>query len=568
MILINILTCILLVSLVFFFKRKMLVFTIINLAFSVLLIFDMDVMKYYYTPVSLNQILSVDLRMIGGVGDSVTSVLSIWDFLLVIDLPIFIWIVVKDFIHKRTSERKIKHGIIVFIVSIISVLLVNIPVKATSDDTCNKIVASTGPYFYHFQNIYKVISGKISGNKLSDVDRDVINEFFTEKNSNKESNLNGILKGRNVIMLQMEAFQQFYIRAKIDGTEITPNLNKLIGESLYFNNIYYQVAGGNTSDAEFAANTSMYPAKEGSAYTLYQNNYFYSLPALLKKEGYSTYSFHAYKRFFWNRDAMHEKLGYDRFYSEQDFKLDDMYGFIKGKGLSDISFYKQVRDMRDKSEPYFNFMISLSSHHPFYAFTEDTGINVGKYENTFVGNSIKALHYSDKAIGTLIQRLKDEGVYDSTVFVLYGDHSAIPKSEFPALAEFLGLPENDFTWVSLQKVPLIIHSHGLEAGKVITTTGGQVDILPTLANLLGIDAPYAIGTDLLNTKENIAILRNGSFITGDVYYDSWKDKFFQLSTGAVLENDEKNVNMKKQAAYELKINDLIQNKDAFRSILR
>lgn len=568
MIIMSILTCILIVSLVLFFKRKKLVFTIINLAISILLIADLDVMKYYYTPVSLNMIASVDLRMLGGVGDSVSNVMSIWDFLLIIDIPICIWLVVKDFFYKRVSNRKIKCGAIVIAVSLIAILLTTIPIRACLDGTENKIIASTGPYYFHLKNTFDFLANKISNKSLSEKDKDVINKYFTEKNSNTKSDYKGILKGRNVIVLQLEALQQFYIGAKVNGEEITPNLNKLIGESLYFNNIYYQVAGGNTSDAEFDTNTSMYPAKEGSAYALYQNNYFHSMPALLKEQGYKAYSFHAYKNFFWNRDVMHYKLGFDRFYSEKDFKLDDMYGFSEGKGLSDISFYRQVREIQDKSQPYYSFMISLSSHHPFYAFDKDTGMDVGKYKNTFLGNSIKAQHYSDKAIGTLMQKLKDEGVYDSTVFVLYGDHSAIPKSEFPALAEFLGLPQNDFTWVSLQKIPLIIHCEGLDAGKIIDITGGQVDILPTLANLLGLDAPYAMGTDLLNASSNSAIFRNGSFVNGDVYYDNWKDTFYQLSKDTVLDNDADKVNMKDQAAKELRINDLIQNKDAFRSMLR
>jgi len=85
---------------------------------------------------------------------------------------------------------------------------------------------------------------------------------------------------------------------------------------------------------------------------------------------------------------------------------------------------------------------------------------------------------------------------------------------------------------------------------------------------MGLEVPYAMGTDLLNASANSAIFRSGSFVNGDVYYDSWNDIFYQLSNGTVLKNDDDKVNMKEQAAKELSINDLIQNKDAFRSMLR
>ena len=128
--------------------------------------------------------------------------------------------------------------------------------------------------------VFLLINQLGKNGKLSKEDKLKIKKKF-EKNHIDENNLcYGQYKGKNLIVLQIEALQNFAIDLKVDGKEVTPNLNKFVKRSLYFSNYYAQIGGGNTSDAEFAVNNSMY-LMQGSAYFRYQNNDYSSIGKLL-----------------------------------------------------------------------------------------------------------------------------------------------------------------------------------------------------------------------------------------------------------------------------------------------
>ena len=115
----------------------------------------------------------------------------------------------------------------------------------------------------------------------------------------------------------------------------------------------------------------------------------------------------------------------------------------------------------------------------------------------------------------------------------------------------------------LQKVPLIIHCPGLRNGEVESITGGQIDIFPTIANLMGFDSPFAIGKDLLNSHEGYAVLRNGSVITDRYFYDNNIREIFDIKSGRAL--DWKDFTHELEGHInELYISDTIIEKDAFR----
>ncbi|WDU84411.1 LTA synthase family protein [Caloramator sp. Dgby_cultured_2] len=136
------------------------------------------------------------------------------------------------------------------------------------------------------------------------------------------------------MVVQLEAFQGFVLERKINGQELTPNLNKLAKDSLVFENYYYQTAWGGTSDAEFLSNVSLLPARDGSVYYQYAGNKYDALPKELKGIGYFTAVMHANRPGFWNRTNMYRALGFDKYESEKDFNIDE----IQGMGLSDKSF--------------------------------------------------------------------------------------------------------------------------------------------------------------------------------------------------------------------------------------
>jgi len=542
----------------------------INLLLTILLIADTNFFRYYYNLITIPVFFQLNIKMVSSVNESILSQFMLKDLIYLIDLPFMLTgvVLLSKNARKIHISRRAYRSVALLVVGMVTFLSVFQTSNLNSFAYNNNYSAkSLGVFFSHYYNTKLLIEENLlEDDNFTQEDKNSIKAFYEIKESEKNdlgSKLKGIAKDKNLIVVQMEALQQFVINLKINGKEVTPNLNRLIGDSLYFDNVFYQVAGGNTSDAEFLTNNSLYPAKEGAAYHLYPENTYHSLANILKDKGYNTYSLHGFEKTFWNRDEMHMTLGFDRFFNQDDFVLDDFAGW-EGQALSDSSFFRQSLDKIDTSKPFYSFYITLSSHHPFNYF-EDYDFDVGEFQGTYIGNYLKAANYLDKCIGEFIEDLKERGLYDNSLLVFYGDHAAVKKMEADGLMKLLDMEYSEPEWMKLQKVPLIIHYPNQSKPEVISTIGGQIDILPTVANLMDFDAPYALGKDLLNYDENegYVILRDGSVITKDFIYFNDLREVYDFNNGKQL-----NLNLyaDKITSYlnELNVSDIIITKDAFK----
>ncbi|MDG2845211.1 LTA synthase family protein, partial [Vibrio parahaemolyticus] len=169
------------------------------------------------------------------------------------------------------------------------------------------------------------------------------------------------------------------------------------------------------------------------------------LPWLMRDNGYTTWAFHGYKREFWNRDKAYINQGFERFVAEDDFDFDEEIGF----GITDKDFFNQslsyIKKIDEKDEnPFFAFLVTLTSHNPYKMPEEYQKINImEEHKNTLTADYIQAIHYTDEAIGEFIQSLKDNGLYEDSVIVIYGDHFAINaglETEDEILNYLLGKP--------------------------------------------------------------------------------------------------------------------------------
>jgi len=359
----------------------------------------------------------------------------------------------------------------------------------------------------------------------------------------KEPRCFGIAKGRNVIVIQVESLQDFVINMHYEGQELTPNLNKLLlKDTIYFNRFYQQLGKGNTSDAEFVTQNSLYPSIDIPAYRKYENNRFMGLPMIMRETGYGTYAFHAYKPDFWNRQNMYPMLGFDRFINMNDFNLNETFGM----GLSDKEFFEQsAAYISTANQPFYSFLVTLSSHHPFGLPQKYKKIQLQPaHKDTLFGRYIQVINYTDEAIGLFLEKLKEYGLYDNSIIALYGDHRSIPN----------GVPENDklmselldheYTFDESLNVPLIIHIPGTNIIETNTIVGGQMDFLPTMLNLLGIKEirPKLFGQDLLNAKNGFVASQTGmikgSFIDNEKIFVMSRDGVFENSTAWKLDTRE------------------------------
>ena len=189
-------------------------------------------------------------------------------------------------------------------------------------------------------------------------------------------------------------------------------------------------------------------------------------------------------------------------------------------------------------------------------------LDVGKYEDTFIGDYLKGASYVDKAIGAFFEDLKRRGLYDNSVIVIYGDHYAIPMDQSDALKDIIGYKDSTLNWLKLQKTPCFIRFPGMDNTGVHKITAGEIDILPTIANLMGFDAPHAIGKDLFNTEKGYAVLRSSTVITDDFIYSNADGKVYGKDGKELKKEDyiEKIKGYQKQ----LDISDLIIKKNAFK----
>lgn len=329
----------------------------------------------------------------------------------------------------------------------------------------------------------------------------------------------GVAEDMNLIVIQVEAMQNFVIGRKYNGQEITPFINSLLEEDTYYFDTYYQQTGsGNTSDAEFASNNSLYGTRLSYTYQLYQDNYWRGLPALLKEEGYTTAAYHAYDGDYWNRENIYPNLGFEKFYSKPDYNMNE----IVGMGLSDEELFTQsMKYLSAQKEPFYSFFVTLSSHYPFYV-GKAVDIKLDeKDQATLFGHYLEAMNYYDHCLEVFFDKLKEEGLYDDTVVVFYGDHLGMnPKTEDvqKRMTEFLG---RNYDYEDAMNIPLVIHVPGSGEHETISTVGGQADLLPTLWYLLGhdeLDTVY-FGHNLFTVRNNFVPLKSylpeGSFVYGD-----------------------------------------------------
>ncbi|KRN25137.1 phosphoglycerol transferase alkaline phosphatase superfamily protein [Lacticaseibacillus camelliae DSM 22697 = JCM 13995] len=397
----------------------------------------------------------------------------------------------------------------------------------------------------------------------------------------------GTAKGKNVIIIHMESFQQFLIGQKVDGQEVTPFLNSLIKQkdTLSFDNFYHQVGNGKTSDAENMLETSTFGLSSGSLFTaLGTDNTFQGAPSLLQQyAGYTSAVFHGGLGTFWNRNNVYKSLGYNYFFDGNFYNHDadtrTAYG-IKDK----LMFGESIKYMEHLQQPFYAKVITTTNHYPFFITDEDSDFPEANTDDAYIKGYFRTAHYLDQALSEFFAYLKTSGLEKNSIVMLYGDHFGLSDDRNKDLASLLtpdsnptaakltndATPDdwNAFDNAQLQRVPLIFHMPGLKGG-VNHTYGGEIDVLPTLLHLLGVKSNNFVqfGTDLLSPQHDTTIaFRNHDFVTprytvlSGVVYDNKTGQIVKLSAAdqATIDAKQQHVNQ------ELSLSDTLANKNLLR----
>lgn len=498
------------------------------LYFTVSIILGVDGVYYAYASKLPSAALLSMVWQIDGVSDAVDSLIKIKHILNIIDLPLWTaWLIDRDLLRRKTphfTEWLSKPFANRFIVSAALVVLTGL--FAVYNFAVRDFIPSyleNELFVYHVNDIHESFFAKPE-ERLVDKTQYISPDW-------SDSEYYGIAEGRNVFVIQVEAMQNFVIGASYEGQELMPNLNALIGnDSFYFDNYYYQIGGGNTSDAEFTVNNSLFAPESEAAYVKYPDNDYYGLPKILKDNGYTgAYAFHGYEGIYWNREYAYVGQGFDDYTSMED--LDTTLNPEEADspflmGISDHEFFRQSIDViKTYEEPFYSFMITLSSHYPYALPTKARHIELKpEDESTLFGLYIQSMNYFDRSIGEFIEMLKEADLYDNSIIVIYGDHYALSSTDAGIASRFKEMLGRSYTIYDLFNIPLIIHIPGMKNAETLGVTGGHIDVLPTLLCLLGInnDKSVMFGQNLLEAENGFVCeqthVARGSFISDDVFF--------------------------------------------------
>ena len=355
----------------------------------------------------------------------------------------------------------------------------------------------------------------------------------------------GVAKNKNVLVIHLESFQQFLIDYKWHGKEVTPNLNKLYhaNDTISFDNFFNQVGQGKTSDAEMMLENSIFGLQSGSAMSSYgTSNTFESAPAILGQQaGYTSAVMHGGAGSFWNRDNAYKSFGYDYFMPLSYYQ--NKKGYYLGYGIKDKLFFDQsIKYIEHLPQPFYLKMITVTNHYPYDLDKKNQSIDKTDTGDKTVDGYVQTAHYLDEAIGELMSYLKKSGLEKNTLIMLYGDHYGISGNHHKASAQLLNKDSfNNFDNLQFQRVPLMFHMPGLKGG-INHTYGGEIDVRPTLFNLLGINDQNMIqfGHSLLaKNAPQIVAQRNGDFITPK--YSKVEGSYYYTKSGKRVTHPSKKV---------------------------
>ena len=265
---------------------------------------------------------------------------------------------------------------------------------------------------------------------------------------------------------------------------------------------------------------SLYGLPQGSAFTTKGLNTYQAAPAILGQQGYTSAVFHGNSGSFWNRNEIYKSFGYNKFFDANYYKMnpEDLAEY----GLMDKPFFEEsIPLLESLPQPFYTKFITVSNHYPYPINEEDATIAPHTTGDKSVDSYFQTARYADEALKQFFDYLKESGLYDNSIIVMYGDHYGISENHNKAMEQVLGKEITPFESTGLQRVPLFIRVPGMEGG-VNHEYGGQIDILPTLLHLLGTDTKDYVqfGTDLLSEQhDDLVPFRNGDFVSPTITSD-------------------------------------------------
>ena len=539
--------------------------------------------------VTVNTMLASS-KVSAGLGAAALELFRPWDVIYILDFPILAFFFFKKWIRmdNRPFNKRASFAVTSLSAMLFSANLflaeIDRPELLTRGFSNYYVVRALGlPAFLGYSANQTYAANK-ERSKASEEDLKPVEEYIQQHYAKPNPEYFGMAKGRNVIYIHLESFQQFLIdyKLKVDDKEyeVTPFLNSLYHskETFAFSNVFNQVKAGKTSDAETMIETGLFGLNQGSFMVNYGGtNTQQAAPFILSKNGYNSSAvFHGNAGSFWNRNTAYKQWGYNYFFDASYFTKQDSSNSFQ-YGLNDKYMLKDsIKYLERMQQPFYTKFITVSNHYPYTTSLsgDDLGFPLAKTQDETINGYFATANYLDSSIKAFFDYLKESGLYKNSIIVLYGDHYGISNSRNPALAPLLG--KNSETWSSydnamLQRVPYMVVIPGMDKGGIIDTFGGEIDMLPTLEHLLGIESNkfLQVGQDMLSPDhDQIVAFRSANyFVTPE--YTSYSGRTYYTKTGEEITNPDENTKeqldkIREAANLQLRISDSIQTGDLLR----
>ena len=539
--------------------------------------------------VTVNTMLASS-KVSAGLGAAALELFRPWDVIYILDFPILAFFFFKKWIRmdNRPFNKRASFAVTSLSAMLFSANLflaeIDRPELLTRGFSNYYVVRALGlPAFLGYSANQTYAANK-ERSKASEADLKPVEEYIQQHYAKPNPEYFGMAKGRNVIYIHLESFQQFLIdyKLKVDDKEyeVTPFLNSLYHskETFAFSNVFNQVKAGKTSDAETMIETGLFGLNQGSFMVNYGGtNTQQAAPFILSKNGYNSSAvFHGNAGSFWNRNTAYKQWGYNYFFDASYFTKQNSSNSFQ-YGLNDKYMLKDsIKYLERLQQPFYTKFITVSNHYPYTTSLsgDDLGFPLAKTQDDTINGYFATANYLDSSIKAFFDYLKESGLYKNSIIVLYGDHYGISNSRNPALAPLLG--KNSETWSSydnamLQRVPYMVVVPGMDKGGIIDTYGGEIDMLPTLEHLLGIESNkfLQVGQDMLSPEhDQIVAFRSANyFVTPE--YTSYSGRTYYTKTGEEITNPDENTKeqldkIREAANLQLKISDSIQTGDLLR----
>lgn len=494
--------------------------------------------------------------------------------IVILMVSILFCVIAVHFMPKDYPKKDKKFSFIFFAISILSFVFAHISLgplasknewntwaykRNTYNDFTDSIrnLQTTGLYEYTIRDIY--LSTVKNWFKDTKEEQAYLDNYFANDSKTSEKNeWTGKLKGKNIIIVLMESIDSWLVTK---GN--MPTVYNMMKEGINFSNHFSPIyVSGATFNSEFMINTGyMTPLNKALANSTYGENTFKeSLAELFKSEGYNDNFFHMNYGSFYNRAQMAKDYGYNHYYSSLELGIP----YNKAVKDSHLMTESNIRNLILPDDKFMDFIITYSAHTPYTINSINCSANINDKEGEAIEKGVdeetlciqSQAHETDNFFKLLIENLKNENKLDNTVIIGVTDHFAYAYTNRDKIRQLKNSYDDNF----LCQVPFFIWSDNLESLD-ITKVNTNLDVLPTIANLFGLNwnPKYYLGQDILDDNyDDFVFFPDYSWYDGDIYYRDGLIKFGNNTNKNYIDNN-------KQISNLLTINKYVLDTDYFKN---